>query len=431
MMKTMTETYDIAIIGGGPVGAALALALRGSNLKICVLEARAENAASQDARALALSYGSRLLLQRLAVWDELHDVSAIRTIHISQQKSFGRAVLRAAELGVPELGYVLPYPALQAALDKALQHTETRTLYGSQVTQLHGEADHATISYQQNGAEKSLQTRLAVVADGGKLLAQQHPPEIRDYGQSALITHITCSAPQANTAFERFTPHGPIALLPFNPTPSPPHLRGMAREGVKTFQLHDSTPTLTLPLRWGGTVVANAGYELVWTASHQAAQAMLNWDDATFLRELQQQFGDRVGDFLTVSKRTCFPLGLRRAPQQTPQPHVVLLGNAAQTLHPVAGQGFNLGLRDAWELAQEILNVTPDALGTEAMLSDYRKQRRTDREAGIRFTDGLVRLFSNDLPLVSAGRAAALTALDCLPFAKKFVAKRMMFGANG
>jgi 2-octaprenyl-6-methoxyphenol hydroxylase len=387
----MNDThYDIAIIGGGPVGAALALALRGSNLKVCVLESRAENTASQDARALALSYGSRLLLDRLGVWNSLNDVSPIRTIHISQQKSFGRAVLRAAELNVPELGYVLPYPALQAALDKALQHAASRVLYGSQVTALQGEIGYATISYQQSGEEKSLQTRLAVVADGGKLLAQQHPPEVRDYGQSALITHITCAAPQLYKAFERFTPHGPLALLPFKD-----------------------------------------GYELVWTASHQAAQAMLNWDDATFLRELQQQFGDRVGDFLTVSKRACFPLGLRRAPQQTPQPHVVLLGNAAQTLHPVAGQGFNLGLRDAWELAQEILNVAPEALGTEAMLNDYRKQRRTDREAGIRFTDGLVRLFSNDLPLISAGRAAALTALDCLPFAKKFVAKRMMFGANG
>ncbi len=385
-----TQHYDIAIIGGGPVGAALALALRGSNLKICVLEARTESTASQDARALALSYGSRLLLDRLGVWNSLNDVSPIRTIHISQQKSFGRAVLRAAELNVPELGYVLPYPALQAALDKALQHAASRVLYGSQVTALQGEIGYATIHYQQSSEEKSIQTRLAVVADGGKLLEKQYPPEVRDYGQSALITHITCAAPQLHKAFERFTPHGPLALLPFKD-----------------------------------------GYELVWTASHQAAQAMLNWDDATFLRELQQQFGDRVGDFLTVSKRTCFPLGLRRAPQQTPQPHVVLLGNAAQTLHPVAGQGFNLGLRDAWELAQEILNVAPDALGTEAMLNNYRKQRRTDREAGIRFTDGLVRLFSNDLPLVSAGRAAALTALDCLPFAKKFVAKRMMFGENG
>lgn len=381
---------DIAIIGGGPVGAALALALRDSGLKIFVLEARAENVASQDARALALSYGSRLLLARLKVWDALHDVSPIRKIHISQQKSFGRAVLRAEELDVPELGYVLPYPALQAALDKGLNESNVRTLYGAQVTELRGESDHAMIRYQQDGAENSLCTRLAVVADGGKLLAELHPPEVRDYGQTALITHITCSTPNAHTAYERFTPQGPLALLPFKD-----------------------------------------GYELVWTAPHQTAQDMLGWDDEKFLRELQQHFGDRVGEFLSVSRRTCFALGLKRAPQQTPQPHIVLLGNAAQTLHPVAGQGFNLGLRDAWELAQEILNVAPEALGTDAMLGDYRKQRRTDREAGIRFTDGLVRLFSNDLPLVSAGRAAALTALDYLPFAKRFVAKRMMFGANG
>ncbi|MEQ1526872.1 MAG: FAD-dependent monooxygenase, partial [Gallionella sp.] len=219
-----TQHYDIAIIGGGPVGAALALALRGSNLKVCVLESRAENSTSQDARALALSYGSRLLLDRLGVWNSLNDVSPIRTIHISQQKSFGRAVLRAEELNVPELGYVLPYPALQAALDKALQHAESPVLYGSQVTALQGETCYATINYQQCGEEKSLQTRLVVVADGGKLLAQQHPPEVRDYGQSALITHITCAAPQLHKAFERFTPHGPIALLPFNPTPPPPHL---------------------------------------------------------------------------------------------------------------------------------------------------------------------------------------------------------------
>jgi 2-octaprenyl-6-methoxyphenol hydroxylase len=408
----MTETCDIAIIGGGPVGAALALALRGSKLNFCVLEARPASSASNDARALALSYGSRLLLARLGVWGALHDVSAIRTIHISQKQSFGRTVLHAEELNVPELGYVLPYPALQDALTDALRHTlspnpspasgrgkrgsagegsgKLQYITGASVTHLQGETDHAAINYQQDGAAHTLHARLAVVADGGKLLAQQYPPEVRDYGQSALITHITCSAPKPNTAFERFTPQGPLALLPFK-----------------------------------------EGYELVWTAPHQVAQDMLAWDDTHFLRELHQHFGDRVGEFLTVSKRTCFPLGLRRAPQQTPMPHTVLLGNAAQTLHPVAGQGFNMGLRDAWELAQEILDTAPASLGTDAMLAAYRSQRRTDREAGIRFTDGLVWLFSNDLPLVSAGRAAALTAMDCLPFMKKFVAKRMMFGANG
>jgi 2-octaprenyl-6-methoxyphenol hydroxylase len=405
----VSAKYDIAIIGGGPVGAALALALRDSKLKVCVLEARPANTASHDARALALSYGSRLLLARLGIWDSLQGISPIRTIHISQKQSFGRAVLHAAELNVPELGYVLPYPALQDALTDALRSSDVASIYGASVTQLTSEADHAAISYQQDGAEHTLHTRLAVVADGGKLLAQQYPPEVHDYGQSALITHITCSAPQdsspqggrrgvpgtsgstlAQTAFERFTAQGPLALLPFQ-----------------------------------------NGYELVWTAPHQAAQEMLAWDDTKFLRELHQHFGDRVGEFLTVGKRTCFPLGLRRAPQQSPMPHTVLLGNAAQTLHPVAGQGFNMGLRDAWELAQEILDASPETLGSEAMLAAYRNQRRADREAGIRFTDGLVRLFSNDLPGLSAGRAAALTVMDCLPFAKKFVAKRMMFGANG
>ncbi|MGA9665762.1 MAG: FAD-dependent oxidoreductase [Gallionella sp.] len=386
----MNAQFDVAIIGGGPVGAALALALRGSELKVCVLEARPADTASQDARALALSYGSRLLLARLGVWDALHDVSAIRTIHISQKQSFGRAVLRAAELNVPELGYVLPYPALQDALTVALRSSDVESVCGASVTRLNTSNGQAMIGYHQDGVERILHARLAVVADGGKLLAQQFPPEVHDYGQSALVTHITCSAPQPNTAYERFTPQGPLALLPFN-----------------------------------------VGYELVLTAPHQVAQEMLACDDAKFLQELHQHFGDRVGEFLSVGKRSCFPLGLRRAPKQTPMQHTVLLGNAAQTMHPVAGQGFNMGLRDAWELGQEMLDAEPEALGTETMLATYRADRRTDREMGIRFTDGLVRLFSNDLPLVSAGRAAALTALDCLPFAKKFVAKRMMFGANG
>lgn len=394
----MNTQYDIVIIGGGPVGAALALALRDSRLNICVLEARPGNTASSDARALALSYGSRLLLDRLGVWDALRDVSPIRTIHTSQKQSFGRAVIRAAEMKVSELGYVLPYPTLQDTLTAALRHSGIATIYGANVTQLDGQAEHTIIGYQQtcpepaeaDGAERTLHARLAVVADGGKLLARQYPPEFHDYGQTALITHVTCAVPQADTAFERFTAQGPLALLPYQD-----------------------------------------GYELVWTAPHQRAQEMLAWDDAAFLHELYRHFGDRLGEFLTVGKRTCFPLGLKRAPQQAPMPHTVLLGNAAQTLHPVAGQGFNMGVRDAWELAQVILDTTPETIGTEAMLAAYRSHRRTDREAGIRFTDSLVRLFSNNLPLVSAGRAAALSALDCLPFVKKFVAKRMMFGANG
>ena len=382
--------YDVAVIGGGPVGAALALACKDSGLKICVLEARPADTASRDARALALSYGSRLLLERLGVWGRLQQVSSISTIHISQKQSFGRAVLRATELNVPELGYVLPYPELQDALSDALKNCPIDVIYGANVTALEGEAGRARITYLQDSVEQHIEARLAVVADGGRLLAKLHPPKIHDYHQCALITHVTCAAPRVGTAFERFTPEGPVALLPYRD-----------------------------------------GYELVWTASPERAEQMLAWDDATFLTRLHEHFGDRVGEFLTADTRTTFPLGLRRAKDLSPMTHTVLLGNAAQTMHPVAGQGFNMGLRDAWELAQQILDSAPDNLGTDQMLAGYRGARRLDREAGIRFTDGLVNLFSNDLPLVGGARAAMLSALDCVPFAKRFVAKRMMFGANG
>lgn len=385
----MTAICDIAIIGGGPVGTALALTLRDSGLQITLLEARKSTDTNPDPRALALSYGSRLLLARLGVWQDISSISAIRTIHISQKNSFGRTQLNAADLKVPELGYVLPYPALQAALQNALADSTIDLQYGAAVSQLSHTAESAGISYQQEGKEQHLRARLVVVAEGGKLLEASHPAEIHDYGQSAIIAHVSCSQPRADTAFERFTPQGPLALLPYQ-----------------------------------------GGYELVWTVPHAAVESMLQWDDATLLSQLHQHFGDRVGLFLSAGARSSFPLRLKRAPATT-LPHTVLIGNAAQTLHPVAGQGFNMGLRDAWELAQEILRCAPEALGSDAMLSSYRKSRHLDRSAGIRFTDGLVRLFSNDLPLIGSVRAATLSLLDCLPGVKKSVAKRMMFGANG
>lgn len=387
--KTL-ERCDIAIIGGGPVGAALALALRDSGLSIRVLEARPAGGVSRDARALALSCGTKLLLDRLGVWDRLAPISAIRTIHISQRGSFGRAVIRATELDVPELGYVLPYPMLHDALDDAMRKTSATVAYGAAVNGLDSTTEETTIRYRVDATDYLLPTRLAVVADGGRLLAERFPPEKHDYGQSAVIAHVTCADARPDTAYERFTPQGPMALLPYQ-----------------------------------------GGYELVWTAPHERAQEMINWSNERFLAELHQHFGDRVGVFTGVDHRACFALGLKRALDQAPLPRTVLIGNAAQTLHPVAGQGFNLGVRDAWELAQVALDTRPEALGSAAMLAAYRASRHTDREAGIRFTDGLVRLFSNDLPLLTPARAAALTALDLLPLAKRFVAKRMMFGANG
>ena len=385
----MNAHCDIAIIGGGPVGAALMLALRNSGLQVVILEARAMEQVNTDPRALALSNGSRQLLEKLGVWRDITQVSSIKTIHISQKNSFGRTVLHANELKVPALGYVLPYTTLQNTLQSAVKNSQATCLIGANVTQLQSSSTGALISYRHAEHNHQLEARLAVVADGGKLLETTHPPKVRDYDQSAVIAHVTCTHPLPDVAFERFTTQGPLALLPFRD-----------------------------------------GYELVWTAAHNLAQEMLHWNDATFLAQLHQHFGDRVGEFLTVGKRASFPLRLKRAPEIT-LPHTVLIGNAAQTLHPVAGQGFNMGLRDAWDLAQEILNCKPEVLGSDAMLANYRKQRQLDRNAGIQFTDSLVRLFSNDLLLLKSGRAAALTILDCLPGAKKFVAKRMMFGTNG
>lgn len=385
----MIKHCDIAIIGGGPVGAALALALRDSNLRITLLEAQSLQGKQADPRALALAYGSRLLLARLGVWQDIRSVSPIKTIHISQKHSFGRTRLKADDLGVPDLGYVLPYPVLHGALQNALKSGNTDFQQEAAVTQLLPDANGARIIYRQNGQEKQLHARLVVVADGGKLLENSHPPEVHDYGQSAIIAHVTCSHAQADTAFERFTSQGPLALLPYQ-----------------------------------------GGYELVWTVPHAELEATLQLDSTSLLARLQQHFGDRVGTFLSMGPRSSFPLRLKRAPALT-LPHTVLIGNAAQTLHPVAGQGFNMGLRDAWELAQEILRSSPEALGSEAMLTNYCNSRMLDRNAGIRFTDGLVRLFSNDLPLVGTVRATSLSLLDCLPGMKKLVAKRMMFGSNG
>jgi 2-octaprenyl-6-methoxyphenol hydroxylase len=385
----MNEHYDVAIIGGGPVGIALALALRDNDLKVALLEARESAINTTDPRALALSYGSRLLLQRLGAWQALQNVSGIKVIEVTQKDSSGHTTLRADDLNVPDMGYVLPYTALHAALQHSLHQSDVDCLYGAAVSDLSSDNEQSTIVYQQQGAQHTLTAKLAVVADGGKLLEAKHPPQITDYGQSGIIAHVNTDSPDNGVAFERFTSQGPMALLPYMD-----------------------------------------GYELVLTAAHEQVQTMLGWDDETFLLFLHGHFGDRVGNFTAIGKRNSYPLRLKRAPDIT-FPYTVLIGNAAQTLHPVAGQGFNMGIRDAWELAQTILDHAPNGIGSAAMCAAYRNSRRIDRNAGIRFTDGLVRLFSNDLPLLGPLRSAALDLLDHVPPAKKFVARRMMFGANG
>jgi 2-octaprenyl-6-methoxyphenol hydroxylase len=388
----MTDSADVIVVGGGPVGATLALALADSGLDVAVLEARPDATAPTDPRAIALSYGSRLILQRLGVWDALAPATTpIKTIHISQQSGLGRSVLTADESGLPELGCVVDYGALYGVLASALEMSAIPVLYGAQATALTATADAAAVNFTRQTEERA-SSALVVVADGGRSLSEIPGihKEIFDYGQSALVARVETELPHGNIAYERFTPRGPLALLP-----------------------------------WGERVFA-----LVWTEVPEAAQSLCALDEGDFLRRLHQHFGDRQGRFVRVQDRGVFPLKLARAKPVTAK-RLAVIGNAAQTLHPVAGQGFNLGLRDAWELAQ-ILCATPlQQVGSAAMLAHYQSSRRMDTGGGILFTDFLVRTFSNDIPGVGTLRGCGLAALELLTPAKRFVTRKMSFGAHG
>ncbi|MEP7370879.1 MAG: FAD-dependent monooxygenase [Nitrosospira sp.] len=403
---TLKHEYDLIIIGGGPVGMALALALRGSGVSVLLLEARGLPEKTEDSRPLALSHGSRLILERLGVWKPLPDVTSITTIHISNRGGFGRTVMTADDIGVPALGYVINHHDVFRSMHKALKKCDVDYLTGAQVTRLETGVESGRIEFQHDGVTKKATARLLVLADGGRLTAQiegvtQH---VHDYQQWAVVARIksecspkitgragsefTRSPAQGGVAYERFTPDGPVALLP-----------------------------------------SGEHFALVWTVSPSAAQEILALDDAAFLVRLHDHFGDRLGKFIEADKRSGFPLALKYATPVTAC-RAALVGNAAQTLHPVAGQGFNLGLRDAWELADEVI-AAPAETGTPAMLARYRHRRRMDSGAGRVFTDSLVKLFSNDDLVLGSMRGMGLSALDCLPQAKRFVARRMMFGARG
>jgi 2-octaprenyl-6-methoxyphenol hydroxylase len=382
--------HDVVIVGAGPVGSTLALALAAGDLDVTVVDARPAGHIARSDRSLALSHGARLILDRVGVWNALSLAGAstpIARIDISQAGGFGQTRLAAQEHGLPALGYVVSYRALQAALDAALARSSVATRHGATVAAVRGGAAHATVEIAgEEGA--TIDGRLAAVADGtGDAMAfvarQRH-----DYGQVALVAKLSLAHPHDGTAFERFTPAGPIALLPE----------------------HD-------------------GYGLVWTATPARAQALLALSADEFLRELARHFSARSGRFTRVADRRTFPLVMEYA-REPARGRCVALGNAAQTLHPVAGQGFNLGLRDAWELAQIVLDTPRENIGGDAMLALYSRSRRTDRMAGVAFTHGLVRLFGNDLPLLRWPRGLALTLLDAVPMAKRAFTRAMLFGVR-
>jgi 2-octaprenyl-6-methoxyphenol hydroxylase len=380
---------SIVIIGGGPVGTTLALALAQKGVKAVLLEARAKGGAYPDGRALALSYGTKLILERLGVWDRiLSKVTPINTIHISQKGSLGRSILKAHEHHLPSLGYVVSYGALSAALDEVLlTQNNIQILYESEVTSITPQADAIQITYQTQGEVLQLTAELAVLADGGRSINEIAGliREVKEYGHDALVAKVVTELLHHNIAYERFTPQGPMALLP---------------NGDE--------------------------FSLVWTGKAEEIQSLLDLDDATFLAQLHHHFGDRVGQFKKVSKRMTFPLRLATL-KPAYLPHLAIIGNAAQTMHPVAGQGFNVGIRDASELAEQVAHATAD-LGSEEMLKAYAEARANDTQRGLMFTDFLVNTFSNELIGLNALRAKGLSLLDMIKPIKHFVVNKMSYG---
>jgi len=384
----------IIIVGGGPVGATLALLLAKQGLSVTVLEARSLGAAHSESRALALSFGSRRILEKLGLWGALStQATPINSIHVSQKGSFGRTQLHAGDYHQEALGYVLSYGVLSAALDRAIADAKSvNFIFEASASSIVYDVSQATVTYTHGGLAHSISSPLVVLADGGRTLDELTglSRETKEYGHDALVTKVRAELPHHNVAYERFTANGPIALLP------------------------------------------NGGefdFSLVWTGEKSFITSILSLSDADFLEKFHQQFGDRVGDFLSVEKRLSFPLKMAQLkPDAQQSKHLVVIGNAAQTMHPVAGQGFNVGLRDAESLAQYIASASADELGSAYMLASYQASRKSDTKGGLFFTDFLVNLFSNDLVGISALRGASLGVFDVIKPVKKYLVGKMSFG---
>ena len=378
---TTPQHCDIAICGAGPVGMALAILLvqRGvAASRIALIDAKGLADAVTDPRSLALSYGSVQLLQQAGAWPL--PATAIEQIHISRRGRFGRTLMDRAEQQLPALGYVTRYGDLVAALAAAASAVGLRMLRPARVNALQEDANGVSLLLADGGV---LRARVAIQAEGG-VFGQQAPRAVqRDYEQTAIIARVAVSAPIAHRAFERFTDEGPLALLP--------------QDGIDGLQ-----------------------YALVWCARPARAAALLALDDAAFLQHLGAMFGERLGRFVTISARASYALGLNA--DAAASARTVAIGNAAQTLHPVAGQGLNLGLRDAAVLARLLaVAVTP------AQLQSFGEKRQADRALTVRLTDTMATVFADSGPLQSL-LGIGLGAIDVVAPARRLMADVMMYG---
>jgi 2-octaprenyl-6-methoxyphenol hydroxylase len=396
--------YDVVIAGGGMVGASFALALRDTPLRVLLIESVPPDSAAQpsfDERTTALGNGSRQIFETLGVWPQMADDAApIRSIHVSDAGRFGVARLDAREQGVAAFGYVVPNRVIGRALWGALRGAANVALrVPAKLESATPRPDGVQLEIGAGGVTETVQAAVAVAADGaGSVLRASAgiDASVEDYEQVAIVVNAVADRPSNGEAFERFTPSGPIAVLP---------LRNDGHGG--------------------------GAYAVIWAVRPERAAELLALDGAAFAAELQSAFGWRAGRWSRIGRRNTYPLALSRA-DETTAGRIVLIGNAAQALHPVAGQGFNLGLRDAATLAEMLATAARarPPQGYRELLQKFAAWRAEDRKGVTRFTDGLVKLFGNDTPGLGLVRNFGLLMFDLSPTAKRALS-RVSWGFAG
>ena len=383
--------FDITIVGGGMVGISLALLLaKQQRWKVMVLESQAIKGASIpdyspsfDARSTALSWSSRFIFQKIGVWPKIEQhAQAISSIHVSDRGHFGLTRLEAEEAGVDALGYVVENSWLGSVLMQQAVEEDISLKGAAKITSIHPKAQSMELAIEVDGQQRLINSKLLVVADGtdsacAKTLGiQQHS---KAYGHSAIIANISLEQPHGEVAYERFTDQGPMALLPL------PEFKNTHR------------------------------CALVWTQPSEQAEALMVSDESAFLSQLQARFGHRLGQFKQLGERAIYPLALSTSEEQVRR-RLVVVGNAAHSLHPVAGQGFNLSLRDIDCLVQ-CLKDQPQItdVGELEPLLSYQKQRDKDQRNTLMFTDNLSKLFGLSSSMVALGRNSGLLMMDLVP----------------
>jgi 2-octaprenyl-6-methoxyphenol hydroxylase len=390
----MRHDYDLLIAGGGLAGNCLALALKQTGLRIAIVEASTreqQHDSPAGDRALALAAGTVKMLETLGIWQGIKQAAtAIKDIHISDQGHFGKVRLSAQKEQVEALGYVITARDIEVHVAGLVAESGIELICPARLVGLMAGNDAINVSLKRSDEAINVSAKLLVGADGGnssvrKLL--EIAQRTTEYGQTALVTTVKSALPHNNVAFERFTVSGPLALLP----------------------------------------VADNHCAVVWTRTSEDANALMSGGEADFLAELQQCFGYRLGKLRLAAPRRAFPLSLIRAEKMTAA-RTVVIGNAVHQLHPVAGQGFNLGLRDVMQLAEMIIrqHAANQDIGDSTFLTIYSDSRQKDHDRTIGFTNNVVRIFSNDWLALAAARNICLAVLDHVPVAKTWLARHAM-----